>query len=132
MTSVTATVDWSDRRADPRAWLIGQASDFWLACAGGGVLLVVIALVLRWHGDGELRTADLLLAELHLGATYDAVVRRGLWRCMPFEVLLVPVAILVATYGVMLGDRAVLITTTVLYTAAWHRGRQNVGIPRWY
>jgi len=120
------------RRAEPGAWLIGETTDFWLACAGGGMLLLAIAVVLHWHGDGELRTADLLLAELHLGATYDAVARRGLWRRMPFEVLVVPVAIIVATYGVMLADRAVLITTAVLYTAAWHRGRQNFGIARWY
>jgi len=120
------------RRAEAGAWLIGETSDFWLACAGGGVLLLAIALVLQWHGDGELRTADLLLAELHLGATYDAVVRRRLWRRMPFEMLVVPVAIIVATYGVMLADRAVLVTTAVLYLAAWHRGRQNFGIARWY
>jgi hypothetical protein len=32
----------------------------------------------------------------------------------------------------MLGESAVLITTVVLYLAAWHRGRQNFGIARYY
>jgi hypothetical protein len=132
MTTVTGTVQWSDRRAEPGVWLICRTSDFWLACAGGGVLLVAIALVLQWHGDRELQTADLLLAELHLGATYDAVVRRRLWWRMPFEVIAVPVAIIAATYGLMLADRAVLVTTAVLYVAVWHRGRQNFGIARYY
>jgi hypothetical protein len=132
MTSAASTIAWSDRLAKPGAWLIAPRTDFWLACAGGGVLLVGIALVLQWHGDRELRTADLLLAELHLGATYDAVVRGRLWRRMPFDVLVAPLAITAATYVLMLGDQSVLLTTVVLYVAAWHRGRQNLGIARYY
>ena len=46
--------------------------------------------------------ADLLLSELHLGATYDAIVRRRLWRRMPVDVLLVPLAIVAATYALLL------------------------------
>ena len=132
MTTATDTVQWSDRRAEPGAWLISRTTDFWLACAGGGLLLVAIALVLQWHGDQELQTADLLLAELHLGATYDAVLRRRLWRHMPLQVIAVPVAITAATYALMLADRAELVTTAVLYFAVWHRGRQNFGIARYY
>jgi hypothetical protein len=132
MSAVTDTAQWSDRCAEPEAWLIGRAADFWLACAGGGVLLLAIALVLQWHGDRELHTADLLLAELHLGATYDAVARRRLWRHMPFAVIAIPFAITGATYALMLADRAVLVTSVVLYLAVWHRGRQNFGIARYY
>ena len=44
-------------------------------------------------------TADLLLSELHLGATYDAVSARRLWRRMPFDVVVVPLAIVAATYA---------------------------------
>ena len=132
MTTVAAAVQWSDRRAEPGTWLFGRTSDFWLAGAGGGVLLVAIALLLRWHGDRELQTADLLLAELHLGATYDAVVRRRLWRRMPFAVFAVPAAITAVTYWLMLADRGVLVTTVVLYAAVWHRGRQSFGIARYY
>src|SRR5262245_28227166 len=132
MTTASDTVEWADRRLDSGAWLIGQRSDFWLACAGGGMLLVAFILVLQWHGDRELDMADLLLAELHLGATYDAVVRRRLWRRMPFDVIAIPLAITAATYALMLADRAVLVTTAVLYLAAWHRGRQNLGIARYY
>ena len=122
----------TDRRADSGAWLIGPTSDFWLTCAGGGVLLLGIAFVLQWRGDRELSAADLLLAELHLGATYDAVVRRRLWQRMPLEIIVAPIAITAATYYLMLADRAALVTTVVLFLAAWHRGRQNLGIARWY
>jgi hypothetical protein len=127
-----AVLEWSDVRAEPRSWLVGRTLDLWLACAGGGVLLLLVALVLHWHGDRELSTADVLLGELHLGATYDAVVRGRLWRRMPLEVLAMPVAISAATYALMLRDLGVVVTTVVLYLAVWHRGRQNLGVARWY
>ncbi len=113
-------------------WLISRAGDFWLACAGGGSLLVLMALVLNWHGNRELDAADLLLSELHLGATYDAVVRGRLWRRMPLDVVVVPLGIAAATFALMLGEQAMLVTTVTLYLAAWHRGRQNFGIARYY
>jgi hypothetical protein len=91
-----------------------------------------MALVLNWHGNRELDAADLLLSELHLGATYDAVVRGRLWRRMPVDVLLVPVAIVAITYALMLSEQAIVVTTVVMYLAAWHRGRQNFGIARYY
>ena len=125
-------LEWSDVRDEPRAWLVGRTLDLWLACAGGGVVLLLVALVLHWHGDRELSTTDLLLGELHLGATYDAVVRGRLWRRMPLEVLAMPVAISAATYALMLRDLAVVVTTVVLYLAVWHRGRQNLGVARYY
>jgi hypothetical protein len=62
----------------------------------------------RWHGDRELDAADLLLSELHLGATYDAIVRRRLWRRMPLDV--------VATYALVWNGGGLLVTTAVL----WH------------
>jgi len=130
MATVTGTAHWSDRRTEPGAWVITPTSDFWLACGGAGVLLIALALVLHWHGDRELQAADLLLAELHLGATYDAVVRRRLWQHMPFEVIAVPLAITAAAYGLMFADRSDLVTTAVLYLAVWHRARQNLGIAR--
>ena len=114
------------------AWLFSERADFWLATAGGGTLLVVMGLVLVWHGDRELDMADLLLSELHLGATYDAIVRRRLWYRMPVDVLLVPLAILAATYALLLNGWPVLLTTTILYLGAWHRGRQSLGIARYY
>ena len=115
-----------------RAWLISERADYWIVCAGGASLLVVMGLVLLWHGDRELDTADLLLSELHLGATYEAIVRRGLWRRMPLDVLAVPFAILIGTYGLVLNGWPLVVTTTVLYLGAWHRGRQNLGIARHY
>jgi hypothetical protein len=125
-------LEWSRLRDEPGAWLVGRTLDFWLACAGGGALLLVVVAVLHWHGDRELTTADLLLGELHLGATYDAVVRGRLWRRMPIAVLGVPAAITAATYGLMVAELSAILTTIVLYTAIWHRGRQNFGIARWY
>jgi hypothetical protein len=91
-----------------------------------------MVLVLCWHGDRELDAADLLLSELHLGATYDAIVRRRLWRRMPLDVLAMPLAIVVATYTLALSGWPLLLTTTVLYLGAWHRGRQSLGIARYY
>jgi hypothetical protein len=113
-------------------WLISETADFWVACAGGASLLVAMALALLWLGDRELSAADLLLSELHLGATYDAVWRGRLWRRMPFDVVAVPLAILAATYALAWSDRPLLLTTAVLYFGAWHRGRQNLGIARHY
>jgi hypothetical protein len=44
----------------------------------------------------------------------------------------VPLAIVAATYALSWNDRAVLLTTIVLYVGAWHRGRQTLGIARHY
>jgi hypothetical protein len=114
------------------AWLVSERADFWVASAGGASLLIVMGLVLFWHGDRELDAADLLLSELHLGATYDAIVRRRLWRRMPLDVLAVPLAIVAATYALVLNGWPLLLTTTILYLGAWHRGRQSLGIARYY
>jgi hypothetical protein len=119
-------------RAAGGAWLVSPRADFWVASAGGASLLAALALVLLWHGDRELDAADLLLSELHLGATYDAIVRRRLWRRMPLDVLAVPLALVAATYTLVLAGWPVLVTTAVLYLGAWHRGRQNLGIARHY
>jgi hypothetical protein len=125
---------WAGARpgSHPDAWLISERADFWIVSAGGASLLIAMGLVLQWHGDRELDVADLVLSELHLGATYDAIVRRRLWRRMPLDVLAVPVAILVATYALFQGGRPLLVTTAILLLGAWHRGRQNLGIARYY
>jgi hypothetical protein len=125
-------VAWPGPVSATGAWLLSERADFWLAAAGGGTLLVVMGLVLAWHGDRELDMADLLLSELHLGATYDAIVRRRLWRRMPVDVVAVPLAIVVATYALLLFGWPLLVTTAILYLGAWHRGRQNLGIARYY
>ena len=116
----------------PDAWLISERADFWIASAGGASLLIVMGLVLLWRGDRELDAADLLLSELHLGATYHAIVRRRLWRQMPLDVVAVPLAIVVATYALVLNGWSQVVTTAILYLGAWHRGRQNLGIARYY
>lgn len=123
---------WSVARPAPGAWLISRSGDFWLACAGGGVVLLAMAAALQWYGDRELDTADLLLSELHLGATYDAVVRGRLWRRMPLDVVVIPLAIVLATFAAMMGGHSLAVTSITLYLAAWHRGRQNFGIARYY
>ena len=117
---------------EDRPWLLTRRADFWVVSAGGGALLVVLALVLLWWGDRELSATDIVLGELHLGATYEAVVRRQLWRRMPFDVLAIPLAILVATYVLLLNDGALVVTTAILAMGAWHRGRQSLGIARYY
>lgn len=113
-------------------WLLSPRADFWVVAAGGGALLIAMALVLAAYGDRELGVADLILGELHLGATYGVIARRRLWRRMPFDVLAVPLAIAVATYALLWHDGALLVTTVVIYFGAWHRGRQSLGIARHY
>lgn len=121
-----------EARWPPRAWLLSERADFWVVSAGGGTLLIALALVLLSRGDRELSAIDVLLGELHLGATYGAIVQRGLWRRMPLGVLVIPLAIVVATYLLLLNGESLLVTTTVLYVGAWHRGRQSLGIARYY
>src|SRR3546814_2864848 len=57
---------------------------------------------------------------------------RRLWRRMPLDVLAMPLASVVATYTLVLNGWPLLVTTTILYLGAWHRGRQNLGIARYY
>jgi len=131
-TAVSGAIDVPVAAPAPGTWLISRASDFWLACAGGGSVLAVMAALLYWHGNRELDATDLLLSELHLGATYDAIVRSRLWRRMPFDVLVVPLAIFAATYALVIHEQWIMLTTVGMYLAAWHRGRQNFGIARYY
>ena len=115
-----------------RRWLISQRVDFWFASAGAsGGLLAAFALI-AFIGDRELDWLDLVLSELHLGATYDAIVRRRLWRRLPIDVLVVPLAILAATYVLAASSQWVLLTSIAMYAAVWHRGRQSLGIARFY
>src|SRR5262245_30114299 len=115
-----------------RQWLISERADFLFASAGASLgLLAALVLILLW-GDRELDWFDLVFSELHLGATYDAIIRRRLWRRMPADVLLVPVAILAATYLLTASSQLVLLTSITMYAAIWHRGRQSLGIARFY
>jgi len=119
-----------DAGAGREAWLLSERADFWVLSAGGGALLLAMAAVLLWHGEYEIAAADLLLGELHLGATYQAIVQRRLWRRMPLDVLAMPLAIAVAAYALWLADNSLAVTTAILYVGAWHRGRQGLGIAR--
>lgn len=113
-------------------WILTRPLDFWLACAGASLPLLLVLGALHLLGDRELGMADLLFAELHLGATYDAVARRGLWKRMPFDTVVVPLAIIVACYLFTLINLKVVIYTALMYLAVWHRGRQNLGIGKFY
>ena len=115
-----------------RHWLISPRVDFWFVSAGAsGGLLAAFALI-AFIGDRELDWLDLVLSELHLGATYDAIVRRRLWRRLPADVLVVPLAILAATYALAASSQWMLLTSIAMYAAVWHRGRQSLGIARFY
>ena len=115
-----------------RRWLLSQRADFWFASAGASAGLLAALAMIVLYGDRELDWLDLVLSELHLGATYDAIVRRRLWRRLPVDVLVAPLAILVATYALMASRQSVLLTSIAMYSAIWHRGRQSFGIARFY
>jgi hypothetical protein len=117
---------------DQRSWLISRRADFWLASGGTSIALLASLLVIYWHGDWELDWLDFVLSEFHLGATYDAVLRRRLWRHRRVDVLLIPVLILVLTYAFSMGGQTLLLTSTAMYAAIWHRGRQSLGVARFY
>jgi hypothetical protein len=113
-------------------WLFSRRADFWLACAGASIGLIAAILVIYWHGDREIDALDFVLSEFHLGATYDAIVRRRLWRSRRIDIMLVPLVILSLTYWFWMSSQAVLLTSITMYAAVWHRGRQSLGVGRFY
>ena len=115
-----------------RLWLFSRRADFWLACGGASTELLAAILLITFHGDRELDALDFVLSEFHLGATYDAVIRRRLWRHSPVDVLVVPFVIVALTYAFSLNGQAILLTSIAMYAAIWHRGRQSLGVARYY
>lgn len=89
-------------------------------------------IVILWQGDREIDALDFVLSEFHLGATYEAVVRRRLWRRMPADVLIAPLMILAVTYALSMSGQTILLTSIAMYAAVWHRGRQNLGVACFY
>ena len=77
-------------------WLFSRRADFWLACGGASIGLLAAMLLIFLRGDREIDAIDFVLSEFHLGATYDAVLRRRLWHHRQFDVLLMPLVILAA------------------------------------
>jgi hypothetical protein len=120
------------RVSEERLWLFSRRADFWLACGGASAGLLAAILLIFVHGNHELDALDFVLSEFHLGATYDAVVRRRLWRRLPMDVLVVPLMILAFTYSLSMNGDAVLLTSIAMYAAVWHRGRQSLGVARFY
>jgi hypothetical protein len=118
--------------SEQRLWLFSRRADFWLACSGASVASLAAVLVIFWHGDRELDALDFVLSEFHLGATYDAIIRRRLWHQRQVDVVLVPLVILTLTYALSMSGQAVLLTSIAMYAAVWHRGRQSLGVARFY
>jgi hypothetical protein len=73
-----------------------------------------------------------VLSELHLGATYDAVIRRRLWRHRRADVLLAPLIIVALVYALSMSGQTLVLTSIAMYAAVWHRGRQSLGVARYY
>jgi hypothetical protein len=115
-----------------RFWLVSRGADFWLASGGASAALLAAMLAITLYGDRELDTLDFVLSEFHLGATYYTVLHRRLWRRLPVDVLLVPVLILALTYVLSMGGHTVVLTSIAMYAAIWHRGRQSLGVARFY
>jgi hypothetical protein len=113
-------------------WLFSRRADFWLACGGASVALLAAVLVILWHGDRELDGLDFVLSEFHLGATYDAIIRRRLWRQRQGDIVLIPLAILALTYALSISGQTIWLTSIAMYAAVWHRGRQSFGLARFY
>jgi hypothetical protein len=116
----------------PVKWLVSRRTDLWFACAGASIALLVPMLLILLRGDHELSLLDVVLGELHLGATYGAIMRRQLWRHRPGELLAVPAGILALTYVLSMGGHTILLTSIAMYVAVWHRGRQSLGVARFY
>ena len=119
---------WSKRLP----WLFSRRADFWLASGGASLGLLAAALVIIWHGDWELSWLDFVLAEFHLGATYDAIIRRRLWRERQVDVVIAPLVILALTYALTMKGQMILLASITMYAAVWHRGRQSLGVARFY
>jgi hypothetical protein len=130
-SSEEASLDISASPEQP-VWLFSRRADFWFACGGASVALLGALLVIVWHGDRELDALDFVLSEFHLGATYDAILRRRLWRQRQVDVLLIPVIILALTYALSMSGQTILLTSIAMYAAVWHRGRQSLGVARFY
>ena len=117
---------------EPSLWLFSRRADFWLACGGASIGLLAAIVLILLRGDRELDAIDFVLSEFHLGATYDAILRRRLWHHRQFDVLLIPLVILALTYAFSLGGQTILLTSIAMYAAVWHRGRQSLGVARFY
>src|SRR5262249_1151066 len=115
-----------------RLWLFSRRADFWLACGGASAAILAAVALILFHGDPELDAIDFVLSEFHLGATYDAVLRRRLWRVRRIDVLAMPSVILALTYFLSFSGHQILLTSIAMYAAVWHRGRQNFGVARFY
>jgi hypothetical protein len=118
--------------SEQRLWLISPRIDFWLACGGASIGLLVSIVVIFLHGDRELDALDFVLSEFHLGATYYVVLRRQLWRHRQVDVLVVPLLILASTFVLSMWSQTTLLTSIAMYAAVWHRGRQSLGVARFY
>jgi len=114
------------------SWLFSRRIDFWLTSGGASLVILLVLVVLSWHGDRELDLVDLVLSELHLGATYGAIADRRAWRDDPVGVLLIPPLILALTYLFFWSSQTVWLTSIIMYAAVWHRGRQSLGVARFY
>ncbi|HEY1232148.1 MAG TPA: hypothetical protein VGH22_02085 [Candidatus Binatia bacterium] len=117
---------------DEALWLFSRRADFWLVCGGASVGLIAAIFVIYWRGDREIDALDFVLSEFHLGATYDAITRRRLWRARPIEIIGIPLLILFLTSWLFTSDQALLLTSITMYAAVWHRGRQSLGVARFY
>src|SRR6516165_1241637 len=118
--------------AERGVWLFSRRADFWLACGGASVGLLAAVLLIHWHGDREIDAVDFVLSEFHLGATYDAIARRRLWRARRIDILLIPLLILSLTYWLSISGQTILLASITMYAAVWHRGRQSLGVARFY
>src|SRR5215203_5828088 len=100
---VREKIDGVQAKCEKLLWLFSRRADYWLACGGASSGLLAGILLFLLLGDREIDAMDFVLSEFHLGATYDAIIRRRIWNHRRVDVLLIPLVILTLTYAFSLG-----------------------------
>ena len=112
--------------------LINERWDSFLVTKGSVVWILILTVWLFMRGDKELDMMDLVLSEFHLGATYDAIMRRKLYKTLPWDIIFIPALIIALTYIFYESNKEILVVTFLAYAAIWHRGRQDYGVAMFY
>lgn len=130
--SLSAVKPVVEKIARPQPSLISEKWDALLITKGGVLWICLLTLWLFMRGDRELNIMDLVLSEFHLGATYDSILRRKLYKTLPWDIFAIPLFIIALTYCLYISNQEIIVITFLAYAAIWHRGRQDYGVALFY